>query len=76
MSGNNSKKIPAFDYRTGKDGAPYTGDFTSTVYEHKIVPQHPHPAVPLSGPPAPGDVLPNGKPIHGGVVQTNKAHWH
>jgi hypothetical protein len=30
-------KIPAYDYRTGKGGVPYTGNVVSTSYEHKIV---------------------------------------
>jgi hypothetical protein len=76
MSENNDKKIPAFDYRTGKDGARYEGDFDSNIYEHKVVPTNGQPAASLPGPPAPGDVRPDGKPYHGGIVQTKQAHWH
>jgi len=76
MSKSNGKTLPAYDYRTGKDGARYEGDFASTIYEHKVVPTNGQPAAQLSGPPAPGDVRPDGKPYHGGVVQTKKTHWH
>jgi len=68
MSKNNGKRIPAYDYCTGKDSVPYEGDFTSTIYEHKVVP--------TNGQLAPGDVRPDGKPYHSGVVHTKQTHWH
>lgn len=76
MSKDENSKVPAYDYRSGKDGAPYAGDFASTIYEHKAVAQSGQPAIPIPGPPERGDVRPDGKPYHGGVVQTRKAHWH
>ncbi len=76
MSVKGNQRIPAYDYRSGKDGAPYEGDFASTVYEHKHVAQPPQRAEQLPGPPAPGDRRPDGQRYHGGVVKEKKAYWY
>jgi len=34
---NNNNKIPVFDYRSGKEDAPYAGDFRTVIYEHRVV---------------------------------------
>ncbi len=73
---NNNNKIPAFDYRLGKGGAPYTGNFGTVMYEHKVVAHASQPSAPLPGAPARGDVRPDGKPFHGGVVETKNVYWH
>jgi hypothetical protein len=73
---NNKNKIPAFDYRSGKGGVPYAGDFRGVIYEYKVVSHASQPSAPLSGPPAHVDVRPDGQRFHDGVVQTKNVYWH